>query len=144
MSDNISSSKSHLTLYIDNELKALAKASNINLSNEFENFLRFRLKQDIKQESIIDTELEIAKHKQAIDKLLTQKELQQTQEMKEKEEIMVIDHIIDNEIQFTSKEELPSKRANGLQFLFKQKFNKYLAQEEAIKLLEDRIKERGL
>jgi hypothetical protein len=135
-----------LHLSIEPEIVALAKASNINLSQEFEQWLKIRLNQvNNDNEPIIDTDFEIAKHEAEIIKLRTKKEVKQDLEFKAKEEIMVIDNQIDNLLEF--KEDLKNiteERIHGIQFLFQKKFNKILNTLQAKELLENRIKERGL
>lgn len=137
--------KSTLHLTIDPELVNIAKDSGINLSSEFEEFIRFRLKQNIDTPEVLDIDLEKAKHIQALKVLETKAELQARQEMKDKEELMLIDHIIDNEMEGGTKPpEIAEKRGRGTAFLFKQRFNKTISTQEAVQLLNDRIKEREL
>jgi hypothetical protein len=140
------SNKNHLTLYIDNKLVNLAKVSNMNISNEFEQWLKVRLGQiHNDNEPIIDADLEIAKHEAEILKLRTKKEVKQDLEIKAKEEIMVIDNQIDNLLEFHEDlKNITEERIHGLQYLFQKKFNKVLNPLQAKELLENRIKERGL
>src|SRR3972149_6560209 len=130
--------KNHLTLYIDNDLTNLAKSSGLNLSSEFEEWIRIRLNQSFTDTPKDDTDFEIAKHQAEIQRLKSTAEIQREQMDKEKEEVMVIDGVIDNEKDVTMKvfpetkwEDIAVKRTHGVQFLFKQKFNKLLNPLEA-------------
>lgn len=140
-------SKSLLHLSIENDLKELAKKSNLNLSQEFEQWIRIRLNANINEDDNMDHDLEIAKLRQEISKLESQKELMAKQEMKDKEEEMIIDHAIDNEMESNKDikpEDIPSKRSHGLVYLFNMKFRKSISDMEATNMIENRMKERGL
>jgi len=144
--------KGVLHLSIEPELIELAKNSGLNLSQEFEEWIKIRLyKTDagIKQE---DIDLKIAKYRQEIELLQSKQELQKTKEMLQQEQVMVIDGIIDNEInsaKLTGKkiddwEIIADKRSNGLQYLFKKRFNKILTLIEAKELILNRLKDRDI
>jgi len=139
-----------LHLSIDPSLMELAKASGMNLSKEFEEWIKIRLGNINEDKPIVNIDLEIAKYRAEIQKLQNQAELAKEQEYKEQEEIMVIDGIIDNELTLKKPEQkiedlvLSDIRIHGAQFLFKQKFNKMLNPLEAKELLEKRMKERKL
>jgi hypothetical protein len=142
-------SKAQLTLYLDSDLKALAKAKfPRGLSKEFEEWIRIRLEQpiDIKDGMPIqDYALEIAKHQSEIQKLRTEAENKKEFEATQTEENMVVDNMIDNMIEY--KEDLNNiieQRIHGLQFLIQRKFHKSLNPLQTKELLEKRIKERGL
>jgi len=139
-------SKGFLHLSIDTELLALAKSSKLNLSGEFEEWVRIRLNQNLDQEPLIDHDLEIAKHRQQIAKHESKKAIIKTAEMKEKEKIMVVDNMIDNHLELSNDkpEHVPEKRFKGLMFLFDKKFRIKLSDQEAKDILSNRIKERGL
>lgn len=137
--------KNHLTLYIDNELINIAKSINMNLSQEFEEWIRIRLNQNIEDKPIIDIELERAKLKAQLIQLDNIQEQDKLKIDKQKEEIMIIDNMIDNMIEY--KEDLTNitdTRLQGLKFLYKKKFNKDINILEAKELLINRIKEKGL
>ena len=134
----------HLT--IEPELAEWAKNSNLNLSSEFEDWVKIRRGQsmvDIENESI-DYDKEYARLQLELQKLQSKKEMKQKEDERQKERDMVIDHIIDNQLEYDKIEDIPKLRFKGLQFLFSKKFNETITEPQAIKLLEDRIKERGL
>lgn len=138
--------KPRLNLTIDADLLEIAKSADINLSAEFEEWLKIRLGQSFKEVENVDYDKEYARLQLELQKLESKKELKQKEEQKDKEQLMVLDHAIDNERETpeTKLEDIPLKRAPGIKYLFKQKFNINLSDSEAIKLLDDRIKERGL
>jgi hypothetical protein len=141
--------KQTLHLSIDNNLVDIAKSMNINLSAEFEQWIRIRLNQndiiDDKNDIIIDKDKEIAVHMSEIKKLQSQKELQKEVEERKSEESMIIDQQIDNMKLFNEDLTNPSiERIHGMQFLFRKKFNKELNSLQSKDLLLNRIKERGL
>ena len=154
--------KAQLTLYIDTNIKESAKASGLNLSAEFEEWLRIRLGNINEDRPKIDVDLEIAKHQAEIQKLKSQAELIKEEEFKIKEQEMVLDNIIDNmkKERITKTQKYPvilewkdfinnknygiESRIHGIQFLFKQRFNKIINPLEAKELLEKRLKEKGL
>jgi hypothetical protein len=139
-----------LHLSIEPEIIELAKSSGLNLSKEFEEWLRIRLNQFHNEKPTVDIDLEVAKHHAEIVKLQSQKELSLKHESQDKEELMVIDEAIDNEIKFAKDknnmdwDKLIEERTHGIQFLFRKKFNKELNPLQAKEILEKRIKERGL
>ena len=140
--------KAKLNLSIDTDLLQLAKDSNLNLSSEFEEWVRIRLNHFVDNESPINFDVEKAKHQQALIEL--ERKEKAAEEIKNKIETIVeeknqlLDHAIDNQLLVDKIEDVPMKRFAGIKFLWKQKFNEPLTDEEAKKLLEDRIKERGL
>lgn len=138
--------KPRLNLTIDADLLELAKASDLNLSAEFEEFLKIRLNQNLPDNEKIDFDKEYTRLQMELRKLESKKELVEKQDMKEQERLMVLDHAIDNELEIDSCKviDIPENRANGIVYLFKKKFNENLTSEQAKKLLSDRIKERGL
>jgi hypothetical protein len=145
------SEKKTLHLYINSELVDLAKNSNLNLSAEFEEWIRIRLGNINEDKPVVDIDLEIAKYRSEILKLQNQAELDKQFENKEQEEIMVLDGIIDNERDTIKKnhpdktwDEIAEERINGVIFLFSKKFNKPLNRMEAKELFIKRIKEREL
>jgi hypothetical protein len=145
-----------LHLSINPTLKKLAKQSGLNLSKEFEEWVKIRLGNIEEDKPIVNTELEIAKHQSEIQKhqseiqkLKSQAEFVKTEEMKAKEEVMVLDNMIDNELKtFKSKaitwEEIVNEKIHGIQFLFQRKFNKTLNPLQAKELLLNRLKERKM
>lgn len=143
--------KNHLTLYIDTELRELAKASDLNLSAEFEEWVKTRLNQSYIDEPVVNVDLEIARYRAEIMKLENKKEMQNQQISREKDEIMILDGVIDNAREMTKMnhpettwESIADGRMRGVQFLFKQKFKRMLNPLEAKEMLLKRIKEREL
>lgn len=136
----------HLT--IDADLLDYAKkmkGETINsLSEEFEEWLKIRINQDIKTDETFDYDKEYTRIQMELKKLESKKEMKNNQEMKDKEKLAVIDLTIDNEIKYTKPEEIANKRFVGLKYLFNQKFNEKLTDIQAIELLNNRLKERGL
>lgn len=146
--------KNHLTLYIDSDLVSIAKSSGLNLSQEFEQWIKIRMNKIESESPIIDKQLEIAKHKSEIQKLESMVEQDKQIEMKQKEETMIVDNMIDNIIEIEMEMDMnkgkklidliTDAKVSGIQFLFKKKFNKNLTPVEAKQLLENRIIERGI
>ena len=139
--------KRQLNLYIDDELIELAKTNpNIDsISKEFNEWLKFRVGQMSEPENVnVDYDKEVARLRQEISKLESKKAIKKTDEMKDKEKIMVVDHIIDNQLEYDKPDVLPEKRFKGLMFLFDKKFRIKLSDQEAKDILSNRIKERGL
>lgn len=135
-----------MTLYIDNDLVTLAKSSNMNLSAEFEEWIKIRLgKMGDETKKVCDPENEILRMRAEIQKLESQKELYLKEQNKEKEINMVLDGYIDNMIEFKEDLTNPSdSRTHGVQFLMQKKFHQIIGPLEAKELLLNRIKERGL
>lgn len=144
--------KADVHLSIHSELLDIAKnMPNFNISKEFEEWIRIRLNQmpEPKDGQLVqDYDLEIAKFRSEIQKLENKREIRQTEEMKVKEKVMVIDGIIDNEAQYIDAnakwEDIIDKRIHGLQYLFKNKFNEKIEVKDARELLMTRLKERKL
>lgn len=138
--------KGVLHLSVDVDLIVLAKASGLNLSGEFEEWIRIRLGQvDNMEENNVDYDMEIAKLHQELARLQSKKQLSETKGMKVQEEVMVIDNIIDNALEFKTRiEDIPEKRFKGLIYLYNKKFHRVINGDQAKALLSDRIKERGL
>jgi post-segregation antitoxin (ccd killing protein) len=143
--------KSTLHLTIETNLIEQAKLSDLNLSAEFEEWIKIRLGNINEDKPLINTDLEIAKHMAEIQKLKNQAEIQEEQKSQEQEEVMVIDGIIDNELSTTKKDHpettwdtIIEDRIHGVQFLFQKKFHKQLNPLESKEFLENRLKERGL
>lgn len=140
--------KGVLHLSIEPELISLAKSMGINLSQEFEDWIRIRMNQ-VKKNDIQKTEDEanklIAQHRIEIMKLESEREKIKEQELNKDLEKEVIDFQIDNIIENKgSLTDIDPLRFAGLQFVFKKKFGKILNSLEAKDLIEKRIKERGL
>lgn len=139
--------KSNLTLSIDTNLLVLARNSNINLSKEFEEWVKIRLNQPLDfedGENIIDYDKRYAELKLELQKLELKKEAEKDKEAKDKEKEELIDHIIDNELEVTEAINIPEKRYIGLQFLYNKRFNINLNEQEAKDILFNRLQERGL
>lgn len=148
--------KVHINLSLDSDIYELSKTMNLNLSEEFEQWIRIRMNQYNKDEeqAKVNTELEIAKHIAEIKKLQTQAEMEKEQKDKEDRETKFIDYTIDNinsiELSIESnkgksiEELIDDSKIHGIQFIFKKKFNKTLDYLQAKELILNRIKERGL
>lgn len=144
--------KPRLNLTVSQEIIDLAKGSGLNLSAEFEEWIRIRLGKGLKMDNEeIDFDLEAAKLRQELAKLESKKELAARQEAKDKEMDMIVDSMIDNftDVQMKNDKNLKlsdcsENRKRGLAYIISKKYNKNLTEEEAAELLEKRIKERGL
>lgn len=137
--------KSLLHLSINSKLLQMAKNSGLNLSAEFEEFIRFRVGQDIKQESIIDPDIEIAKFKQQISKLETQKKIKNDLKIQQEEINKTLDHAIDTAIkEKRNYNEILDSRSRGVAFILTRKLNNKITEEQARKMLDERLKEKGL
>ena len=136
--------KGRLSLTVDHELVELAKNSNINLSAEFEEWIRIRLNKHMEEDNeIVDYALERAKLQQQISLLASKEELAKNQEHKDKEELMILDGYVENILEFEPngiKEDELIKRSHGLVFLFKSKLNKVISIDQAKELLRTKIK----
>lgn len=138
-------SKNHLTLYIDTDIVSLAKSSGLNLSSEFEEWIKIRLGKMDEIKPDIDVDLEIARHKAEILKLESVNELKKEKLEAETAEKVSLDRMIDNMIEFKDDmSNISEPRINGVQFIFKRRYNKVLNPMEAKELLLNRIKERNL
>lgn len=145
------SNKSHLTLYVDNEVKNLAKSSNFNLSQEFEDWLRVRLNmknKEVLENNIEDADKLIAEYRMKIEKLQSAKELDKELEMQKSEQKQVIYFQIDNMIENNEPLQEPFEplRIKGIQFIFKKKFNIIMntleARETLLNGIEQYLKEK--
>lgn len=138
--------KAKLNLSIDTELLDLAKQSNLNLSSEFEEWVKIRLNKNILniENETLDYDKEYARLQLELQKLESKKEMIEKQDSKDKEKIMVIDHVIDNQIEYDKAEDIAEKRFAGIKFLFKQKFNENITDLDAKNLINNRLMERGL
>ena len=143
--------KSFLHLSIDTDLLTLAKQSDLNLSAEFENWVKIRLNQndnmDEKAENL-DFDKEILRLKNEITRLQSKKELQKSEDLKAKELNDFLDYNIDNMLknkaQNQTLEDKIRDRVSGLKYLYKNKYRKNLNDTEIINMFLDRLKERGL
>jgi hypothetical protein len=134
-----------LHLSINPDIANMAKSSGMNLSKEFEEWLRIRIENIGAEKPIIDRDFEIAKYRAEIQKLESQKDMEQQLKDKQKEELLVLDGVIDNMVEYKDDLTNPSdNRCHGIQFLFQRKFKKVLNPLQVKELLEKRIKERGL
>ena len=135
--------KAKLNLSIDTDLLELAKNSTLNLSQEFEEWVKIRL---INKSSIdiinVDYDLEKAKLLQELALLESKEEISKRQELKEKEEVMILKSFIDNIKEFDTlplKDDDLRTKANGLIFLFKQKLNKVIRTDQAIEMIKKEL-----
>ena len=137
--------KNHLTLYIDNDLVNMAKNSNMNLSAEFEEWIRIRLNQSEEIKPIENIPMEIAKLQSEIHRLENLKTISIEKQTIEKEQDNSLDIIIDN-MKVMNEELLNPNDAkiHGVQFIFKKRYNKILNPLQAKELLLKRIKDRNL
>lgn len=135
--------KAQLTLYIDTDLKKIAKNRGFNLSREFEEWLRVRCNMNVEAEKIEDPDKIIAEYRLKIEKMQSIKELKHQQKNIDIEKNAVLDFQIDN---MRDNEEdlndISEARIRGIQFVFKKKFNKMLNPIEAKELMDKRIAER--
>lgn len=147
-----------LHLSIEPEILELAKASGLNLSNEFEQWIRIRMNKSFKEDNkAIDLDIERAKALQRIKDIDAMAQARQNESNKEQLEIQALDEYIDylkekdksindgskHEKHITNEED---ERLNlhGIVFLYKHKFNQNITMEQAKLILDKRLKERGL
>lgn len=134
-----------LHLSIEPELVNIAKSSNMNLSKEFEEWIRIRLNQTEDNKPIIDIQLEKAKLKAQLLQLDNQEALNKQEVDKQTIEDNSLDTIIDNMKQFNEDFiNISDIRIHGVQFIMKKRYNKVLNSLESKELLIKRLKERGL
>lgn len=148
MDDNVS--HTHLTLYIPSELKRLAKASGLNLSAEFTEWIKIRLNQMPIENESIDYEKKAAALKQELsiceNKIKAQEEVKNKIEQLENEKAEVLNGIIDrnNALTFPQKPIELLEKTSGIKYFWKQKFNEVISDEEAKEMLRQQLIERGL
>lgn len=138
--------KVHLNLSIEKEIHDLAKTSNFNLSEEFEDWLRVRLNmknKDILEQNGEDPDKLIAEYRMKIQKLQSVKEMKKEEDMKKTEQEQIMDFQIENMIKNNEPLEEPFDplRIRGIQFVFKKKFNIIMNTLEARESLSNRIQE---
>lgn len=146
------SKKTPIHLTIDADLYDLimnykAVHSDFSISQELEEWIRIKINanNNLEEGDIMDYDTEKAKLLMELKKLESKKELMEKQSEKDKLKEATIDHMIDNELQYeTNIEDIPEKRAQGLVFLWKQRYNENISTDEARDLIVERIKQRGL
>lgn len=140
--------KSQLHLSVETDLLELAKNMGINLSNEFENWIKIRVNQKEATNTKEELDLEIAKHKEAILMLENQNSEKERLEKQFKEEDSTISNIADNEIANKNKDmkwkQVIAIRASGIMAIWRRRFNKYLTMSQAITMLEEKLKAKGI
>ena len=139
--------KPRLSLTIEQNLLDLAKASGLNLSAEFEEFLRIRLnaKEVIENKGHVDLDNEIAQHEEALIILKNKRSLVDINKSIKDQINYTLDYAIDSALEQGNKlEDLAVNRSRGVSYILTRKLNKSYSELDAQKLLEDRIKERGL
>ncbi len=130
--------KGRLSLTVDNNLVELAKNSGLNLSAEFEEWVKIRLGKQIEQiREVKDFNLEKAKLLQDLALLESQEELAKKEENKQKEEEMIINSYIENVKEFLPQDDDDwNKRYDGLVFIMKRKLKKDITREQAKKIID--------
>lgn len=144
--------KSLLHLSIDTDLLSLAKQSNLNLSSEFESWIKIRINQmdnmNESENSNLDIDREMLRLRNELTRLQNEKERQASEEMKQKELNGFLDYNLEiinkNKKENQTLEEKITERVNGLKYLYKNKYHKLLTDTKIIKLFVDRAKEKGL
>lgn len=137
-------SKAQLTLYIDSDLKALAKIRfPKELSSKFEEWLKLMLDQT-DSIAIENPDKEIIRLQAEIQKIKSQAELNREKNDIEEQQKMIMDGMINNMKEYNEDLTNPDdNRTHGLVFLFKKKLNININPLKAKELLLDRIKESG-
>lgn len=151
--------KNHLTLYIDTELIDLAKATGMNISAEFNEWMKIRMnKLEENKKEPKDVDMLIAEHRAEIMKLQSQAEIKAMQSEKDKEINIIISDVVDNilkekkdgdaegqgQLVGMTWPQIITYRSTGLMFLVKKRMNKILTLTEAEQILTDEIKKRGI
>ena len=138
-------SKATLHLSIDTDLLELAKNMDLNLSAEFEDWIRIRTgNMDNNNEEKVDYDKEYARLQMELKRLESKKEMEARQEDLDKRKVAAIDRTIDQEMENTEASKIPANRSSGLIYIFKSAFNVNLTEKEAVELIENRMKERNL
>jgi hypothetical protein len=145
-----------LQLYINTELKKLAKGSGMNLSQEFEEWIRIRLNQSQKEEESIDIPMEIAKRKEEILRLEQREKIKETEISEEQQKDTLIDKVSDTFLHWKERKdrgEFQSKTIKWnneldtsirqLQFVFKKRLDIILNSLIAKDLILNKLKEKG-
>lgn len=152
------SDKKTLHLSIDSNLTDLAKTSGLNLSQEFEEWIRIRLNQNNDLNPTVDTEMEIAKHKSEILRLEQEAKVQKTREMEDSEREALIEKATNALLNWKKQKDAGEFQdrhfdwnreidtyAKQLQFVFKKRLNINLNNLlEARELIIKKLKEKGI
>lgn len=136
--------KATLHLYIDHDLKELAKKSTDikSISAEFESWLKFRLKQTTNNTIPSDEDLskEIAIQKVNLKKLEDKAVSVELEDQREKVRSDIVELLVKKEIEYRNN---PLDRIEGLQFIFKSKLNEVISYDHAKELIEKEIERMG-
>lgn len=140
--------KCHINLSMERDVYELAKAFNINLSKEFEEWIKIRANSDIetKEENF---DIQLAKHKEAILYIEKRKQIQNesVNRLNEENEVvnMIVKRLIENHIEqnLNWKDDI-RMHGSGLQAIYKRRFNKLISINEAFEILENKLKEKGV
>lgn len=144
------SNKNHLTLYVDSDLVQLAKTSKLNLSKEFEDWIKIRLNQFENGDKTMTQEESdklIAEHLAEISRLKANKEIIQEKEDKYKEEEEVITEIAKNinEVDVNKRglsyNDAIEEHLNAVVYIFKKRFNKDIDTLQAKDLIIAKLNE---
>jgi len=156
--------KAKLNLSIDTDLLDLAKNftdsnnEKLNLSQEFEEWVKIRIQKNINMEvERVDYDFEKAKLRQDLALLESKQELFNREELKEKEEEMIINQIVNN-LKNTKKEKEDYlfqtenirkkvrikeddiiEKANAIVYIFKKKLDKKITVEKAKEIIKEKL-----
>jgi FtsZ-binding cell division protein ZapB len=141
--------KTHIDLSIDSDVYVIAKTLRINLSNEFEQWIRIRTNTYEEKTEIQNIDVEIAKRQAEIEELKRKDEMLKSKQQQEKDEQESLSRVIDNMITAHEDKEINwqthiQMSASGVQLLYKRRFNRYITFKEAVELLEAKLKEKGI
>lgn len=141
--------RSHINLSIDTDIYRVAKDLKINLSSEFEQWIKIRMDSQIDKIDNANIDIEIAKHQEAIESLKKSLEIRSSKEQQEKDENESLEKVIKNMIDSHDDKGIDwnthiQMSASGVQLLYKRRFNKYITFKEAVELLQKKLKEHDI
>lgn len=143
------SKKTPIHLTIDAELYELimnykAVHTDFSISQELEEWIKIKINHQDQESETFDYDKEKARLVMEMRKLESRKELSNRQEEQDKVKQATIDHIIDNQLEYSNAGEVAELRKDGLVFLWKSRYNETINPLQAKEMIETRLKERGL
>lgn len=141
--------KTHIDLSIDSDIYQIAKTLRINLSSEFEQWIRIRTNTYEEKPDVQNIDIEIAKRQTEIEDLKRKDEMMKSKLQHDIDEKESISKVIENMINGHADKEVNwnthiQMAAPGLQLLFKRRFNKYLTFKESVEILQKNLCENGI
>lgn len=139
-------SKVMLHLSIDSDLREWAKISGMNLSAEFEEWIRIKRGMNMSdiENNKVDYDKEYTRLQMELRELESKKELAARQSDLQERKNLQIDRAIDQCLKDFPIDQVAEQRKHGIVYIWKSAFNENITEDEALQILENRIKERNL